>query len=103
MVGPVSVVDELLRVWPILAAVGAVLWGAVMFGQNLRNRVSRLGHRVEAVAQEHAAHEDLCSERYAAIERQHVERTKLIDERHKENRERFDRLESKLDRLLDLR
>jgi hypothetical protein len=46
-------------------------------------------------------HEDLCAQRYAQIKTTHEELVKVSDTRHVENLARFDRLDTKLDRLLD--
>jgi len=47
------------------------------------------------------SHEDLCAERYAAIEARHAQLVKVSDERHRENRERLAGMDDKLDRLLE--
>jgi uncharacterized membrane protein YccC len=54
------------------------------------------------------AHEDLCAERYAAIEARSAQLVKASDDRHEENIERFhainrhlERQDDKLDRLLE--
>jgi hypothetical protein len=86
--------DELLKWWPVIAALGAMVWGGWMFIDRLRSRIS-------AVEAEHAAHEEVCNERWAAVMARHLELVKATDERHKENVDRFDRLDDKIDLVLE--
>lgn len=57
-------------------------------------------NRQDGLEQEHQAHEDICGERYASIEEKHAQIVKVSDERHKENLERLNRMEHKIDQLL---
>ena len=46
-------------------------------------------------------HEDICALRYAAIEATHAKLVEESNTRHVDNGKRFDRLDDKLDRLLE--
>ena len=80
--------------WPIIAFVLTAVGGCVVF-------IVQLWRRVDRAEQAHSAHEDLCAQRWVAAKDSAAHLAKLTDERHSENVDRFDRLEDKLDRLLE--
>lgn len=59
--------------------------------------------RIDAADERMNAHEELCGERYQRIEQTQHSLVERSDERHKENVVRLDKLDSKLDRVLEAR
>ena len=70
--------------------VASLLTGGVMWLATLHSRIILARRDAGETTRKLRAHEDLCSERYASIERQ-----------HDESRQWMARLESKLDRLIE--
>lgn len=81
----------------VLAVIGRAIAVPV---RSVTGRLSEVEKRITTAELAHQAHEDICSKRYAGIEAAHLQVVKVTDERHEEARERFDRIEDKIDRLL---
>lgn len=59
--------------------------------------------RQTELAQNHDSHERICEERYQRIADAHEQLVRVSDERHKENRDRLQSIDGKVDRLLERR
>lgn len=81
-----------------------VTWTLDRWSTDLKQRQDAfersITRRQDELEHDHAAHEDLCGERYKAIAEQHHQLVKVSDERHCENRDRLESMEAKLDLLL---
>lgn len=95
----------------ILTVFGGAMWRLRGFAATQDATKMEASADVATLKSEHKAHEDICALRYQAIEQRaaslerriderHVALEKATDDRHRETRDRFDSIESKLDRLL---
>lgn len=65
-----------------------------------RQELDRLTHRIDQAEHVHQKHEDLCGQRWNALRDSNDKLERHIEERHKENVDRFNRFEDMLLQLL---
>ena len=92
--------EWLLKYWPLIAAVGGAALGGWRLVDRVRGTMAEQQRRIDGIALQYKAHEDVCGERYQKIADNHAALVKVTDERADDTKERLGRVEEKMDLML---